>query len=236
MRWCPTVWAFSSCCCFFVMLFTAAFCSNTLHATSSPRGDEAQSSPVAAWQIISEVERGHGRPPTSSPCTNNWYWPLTPFLFACELPLPFPLLLYVNLRIIFKCKISKFKLHFFLLLLLPFCSNEPILRFGWVGGEEEKEGLETGGREEGSREEKRGGERRGALGSSASQIRVLGEKSTIHDSLHVSCWASEMARTLAKKKERKKGILATVGTLGSLSEALMPDQNWANEKGLFFLT
>lgn len=34
-----------------------------------------------------------------------------------------------------------------------------------------------------------GGWRRGrrALGSSASQIRVLGEKSTIHDSLHVSC-------------------------------------------------
>lgn len=53
------------------------------------------------------------------------------------------------------------------------------------GGEEEKEGWRLGVEKRGA--ERRRGERRGALGSSASQIRVLGEKSTIHDSLHVSC-------------------------------------------------
>lgn len=55
------------------------------------------------------------------------------------------------------------------------------------------------------------------------RLGCLEKKSTIHDSLHVSCWASEMATILAKR------ILATVGSPGSLSETLMPDQNLSNE-------
>lgn len=135
-----------------------------------------------------------------------------PLYFCMWIP---PFLLYVNPRTILNASPQNSNLiflsFFFFLLLM-----NPSRDVGSEGGV--KGGLPSGGRGG-------GGWRRGrrASGSSASQIRVLGEKSTIHDSLHVSCWASEMATILAKR------ILATVGSLGSLSETLMPDQNLANE-------
>lgn len=67
-----------------------------------------------------------------------------------------------------------------------------------------------------------------ASDSSASQIRVLREKSTIHDSLHVSCWA------FGDGNRPSNRILATATTLcrsSGLSATPMSDQNLTNDEG-----
>lgn len=82
-----------------------------------------------------------------------------------------------------RCKMPSFRIKIWIL----FCNfYKPIQRWGW--------GIEGGGGMGGGVEEKEGGD---GGGRQWAHLHLLREKSTIHDSFHVSCWASDMATILA---------------------------------------